>query len=118
MRGPRSIPHPAPVAQLTRGPGTLVPGGDRRLKFPLTHADSRWYKVRTMIESPLNPKPTHTTRSVRQRAGRLVRDAVRAASCAIVADRLGVGRPTCHRWATGARLPHAMYARHILEVLS
>lgn len=66
----------------------------------------------------MNTANPHTTRAVRQKAGRLVTEAVKASTCAKVAEMLGVGRPTCHRWSTGARLPHAMYVARILGVLS
>lgn len=69
------------------------------------------------LEYLMSKATTYTTRSVRQRAGALVRDAVAASSNVEVANRLGVGTPTCWRWSTGRQIPHSMFVKKILRVL-
>ena len=66
---------------------------------------------RVMVADP------HTTRAVRQKASRLVRDALKTRTVQAVADLLGVGKSTTWRLATGT-LPHALYVPRIVERLS
>lgn len=73
---------------------------------------------RTTLDEPGWMKaPPHTTRAVRRKASRLVRDALKTKTVQTVADLLGVGKSTAFRWGAGT-LPHALYVPRILEKLA